>query len=365
MKKQLLSAALALVGLFAAAQTAETVTMGAQYANQVYYKLGTQTVNSYPNDSWDIAFYRASAMSIGVRANEAKGIVTFEVGPTSVWANVNVSDQTAWTQLNNSDTEWKGSFDNGSAAYGWGVYNPATHHVSGSVVFVLQTGNSFRKIKIDDYFGGYTFTYSDWTGSAWTADQTVTVPNTASANRFYNYYSFTTNATVIAEPENTQWDLLFTKYNADHYGDQTLYYPVTGVLTHPSVQVSENLEPNGMPTSPAMTFTSNISTIGYDWKSFNGTGYTINTGKAFYVKQANGTIYRVVFATFAGGSTGEITFNAQDVTSMLDSEQFGNKISFGVFPNPTTDKKINIVIDSPASGVDSSNVSIFNLNGSK
>ncbi|WP_290840915.1 T9SS type A sorting domain-containing protein [Flavobacterium sp.] len=363
MKKTILLAAMSLFGMIATAQTAGTVTMGPAYGNQVYYKLATQAQNAYPNNSWDIAFYRVSAMSMGVRTNEAKGILTYEVGPNSTWSTVDVSQEANWTSLNNSDTAWEGAFDRGTATYGWGEYNVVTHHVVGSVVFVLKTGTAFKKIKIDDYFGGYTFTFSDWTGTAWTADQTVTVANSASADRFYNYYSFTTNGTVIAEPINTEWDLLFTKYNADYYGDGSLYYPVTGVLTHPTVQVSENVEPTGIPASPTMAYSTNISTIGYDWKTFNGTGYTINTNKAFYVKLANGTVYRLVFATFEGSATGVITFNYQDVTS-LSTEELGNKVTFAVYPNPTPNKRISIVYDVVGSS-DKNTVSIYSLTGAK
>lgn len=363
MTKRVLLAAMSLFGIAATAQTAATVTMGAQYANQVYYKLGTQESNAYANSSWDIAFYRASAMSIGVRTNEAKGIITYEVGPNSVWATVDVSQEANWTQLNNSDTAWEGAFDRGSATYGWGEYNVVTHHVTGSVVFVLKTGSAFKKIKIDDYYGGYTFTYADWTGSAWTADQTSVVLNSASANRYYNYFSFATNSTVIAEPENTQWDLLFTKYNADYFGDGSLYYPVTGVLTHPTVQVSENVEPSGIPASPQMAYSGNISTIGYDWKTFTGSGYSITTDKAFYVKQANGTVYRIVFSSFEGSATGVITFNYQDVTS-LDTEDLGNNVTFALYPNPTPNKKISIVYDA-AAGAGNNSVTVFSLTGAK
>lgn len=358
---------MALFAFAANAQTAGSVTMGPSYANQVYYKMSNQATNAYAHSSWDIAFYRMSSMALGIRVNEAKGILTYEVGPLSTWETVDVSQEASWTPLYNSETVWPtGSFDNGSAGYGFGEYNSVTHHVVGSVVFALKFADgSFRKIKIDDYYGGYTFTHSSWDGTAWTADVTANVPNSTTTNRFFNYYSFASNATVLAEPESTEWDFVFTKYNTDIMGDGSLMYPVTGALHHPDIQVAENTEPDGMPSNPALTYSASINTIGYDWKSFSGTAYTVNSDKAFYVKYANNTVYRLVFNTFEGSATGVITFNFEDVTALLDSEQFENKVSFGVYPNPSANKKISVVYEAPASNTDKNSVSIFNLNGSK
>jgi len=367
MKKRILLAAVAMFGITVNAQTQGTVTMGPQNSNQVYYKFSTnESTGTYANDSWDVAFWRISAMDMGIRVNEAKGLQTFEVGATSVWSTVDVSQEETWTALNNSEQVWQmGSVSQGSAPnYGWGAYNPVTHHVTGTRVFVLKYADgSFKKIKFDDYYGGYTFTYSTWNGTAWSADTTQTIANSASANRFFNYFNLDTNAIVTAEPENTQWDIVFTKYMADYFGDGSLFYPVTGVFHHPNVLVSENIEAGTMPANPTLDYSENISTIGYDWKSFTGGSYVISD-KVFYVKLANLQVYRLDFTSFAGSSTGVITFNHEDVTNLLATEELPNKVSFGVYPNPTTDKRISVVFDGAGAGANNS-VSIFSLTGAK
>lgn len=370
MKRGILLMAAALPAFTANAQTAASVTMGAGYANQVYYKMSTETTNTYPHASWDLAFLRTSNFGFATRVNDAKNVEVYEASANIAdWATIDVTQVANWTRLYNSETIWEnGAIDNGSATYGWGEYNPGNHHVTGSIVFVLKYANgTFRKFKIDDFFGGYTFTYATWSGTAWGADQQVVLPNSANPTNKFNYYSLENGAAVVAEPASTDWDFTFTKYKTDYFGDGSFFQDVTGVLHHPDVQVAENLEPGGTPDVSNLTFVEDINVIGYDWKTFdmNTFTYIINTDKAFYVKYLNNTVYRVVFTGFAGSSTGVITFNYQDVTNLLASETFANNASFGIYPNPSTDKKINVVYNLPAGNTDKNTLSIYSLTGAK
>jgi len=371
MKRVLLLIAAILFGFAANAQiTAGSVSMGAGYANQVYYKLSNQATNAYPHASWDLAFARTSNFAFATRINDAKNIEVYEASANiTSWATIDVTQINNWTRLYNSEIVWEnGAFDNGSGTYGWGEYNPATHHVGGSIVFVLKYANgTFRKFKIDDFFGGYTFTYATWDGTAWGADATVTLPNAVNPVNSFNYYSLENNAAVVAEPASTDWDLTFTKYKTDYYGDGTFWQDVTGVLHHPDLEVAENVEPGATPDVSNLTFVSAINQIGYDWKTFNMTTfqYTVNADKAFYIKYPNNTVYRLTFNSFAGSSTGNITFNYEDVTSLLGTTVFGNNVTFGVYPNPSTDKKINLVYDLPAANTDKNSVSIYSITGVK
>ena len=369
MKRRLQLFAAILSGFAAIAQVTEgSVSMGAGYANQVFYKLSNQQANAYPHSSWDLAFLRTSAFGFATRINDAKGISVFEASNNiSDWATIDVSQEAAWTPLYNSETEWeKGALDFGSATYGWGEYNVANHHVSGSIVFVLKYADmTYKKFKIDDFFGGYTFTYSSWTGSAWSADQTVVLSNTTNPTTLFNYYSLQANAPVVAEPAAADWDLVFTKYNTDIMGDGSMMYPVTGVLHHPNATVAENVEVDGEGGTSNLEFSENINTIGYDWKTFSGTSYTIDTNKAFYVKTAANTIYRLVFSSFTGSSNGNITFNQEDVTNQLGIENVGDNVSFGLYPNPSSNKKINVVYDVVSTNSDQNTITVYSLSGAK
>jgi len=372
MKKSLLLFSSLLFSAIVSAQvTTSTVTMGPAYANQVYFKLATQTSTPFANSLWDIAFYRKSNMQMAIRTNDSKGIQVFEASNNLAdWANISITNEANWTRLYNSETTWDtGSFDNGSATtppfgYGWGVYNIATHKVTGTIIFVLKyANNTYKKVKMVEFFGGYTFIYSSWDGTAWTADQTAVVPNTSNPTNNFNYYSLETNSQVVAEPANTDWDLLFTKYEAMQPAPNEVMYPVTGVLHHPDVQVAESA--SGAATD--LTYLEDINTIGYDWKVFSMANFTyvIDTQKSFFVKLLNGSIYKINFQTFVGSSTGVITFNQEDVTAQLGNESFENKVTFGVYPNPSTDKKINLIYEMPSGNSDKNVVTIYSITGAQ
>lgn len=370
MKRGLQIIAATLFGMAVNAQetpvVAGTVTMGAGYGNNVYYKLSDQTSNTFANNAWDVAFYRRSSMAFAIRVNDAKAIEVYQASSTlSDWATIDVSAASTATRLYNSETEWTdGAFQQGSATYGWGEYNPVTHHVYGTVAFLLKySDGSFKKFRIDDFFGGYTFTYASWDGAGWGADTTYTLANTQNPTAEFNYYSLVNNAAVVAEPATTAWDFVFTRYYSatPAPGGGSVMYPVTGVLHHPSITVAENV---GTDTA-GLTYSALINSIGSDWKTFTGAAYTVDSAKNFYIKNAAGTIYKVNFNTFTGSSTGITTFNQQDVTAALGTDTFENNVSFGIYPNPSTDKRVNLVYELPAGNSDENVVTIYSLTGAK
>lgn len=348
------------------AQTTVNTSMGANYSNMVYYKLGTQTETTFLANSWDMAFLRTSSFNFDMRTNDHNGIEVFEASNNPAdWSTIAIANESSWSQLRNSYTEWgDGALGKGSATYGWGEYNSVTHHVSGTVIFVLKyASGDYVKFINEDYYGGYTFKYSKWdaAASAWEADQTVTIPNTNNPNNRYNYFSFQNNAEVVAEPAITDWDFVFTKYAKDYHGDGTVYYPVTGVLHNSTVQVAENQnEADGDPLPTDLTYSDEINTIGDDWKHYGG-GYTVDNETRFYVKNEDGTIYRMWFTSFTGGSTGDITFKYEDVTTVLETEEVTANFTFGMYPNPSINKQITIVYDSNKTA--KNQIEIYNISG--
>ncbi|KJD31082.1 hypothetical protein PK35_16505 [Tamlana nanhaiensis] len=375
MKTKLHFSLLMLLSIFMtqAQETTVDLSMTASYANDVFYKLSDGTTNAYDRSTWDIAFLRTSSMSFSLRVNDGAGIQVFDVSnDPNDWENVDVANEASWTELHNLETSWNtGAFDTGSAdgtyAYGWGNYNFATHHIEGDVVFVLKYADgSYIKFFCEDYYGGYTFKYASWDGSNWSTDETATVSNTNNPNNKFNYYSLQNDAEVVAEPGIGNWDLKFTKYIADLDGAGT-YYLVTGVLHSDDVTVAQNEETSGMPANPSLTYSEEINTIGYDWKSFNMSTFTydVDATQAYYVKYADGTVYRLYFTAFEGTSTGNITFKQQDVTATLGIEAINDAVSFGVYPNPSTDKNINLVYDVNQLGSGKNEVAIYSVSGAK
>lgn len=296
----------------------KSISLQPGYSDAVYYKFSNNTAQSFTASDWDIAFLRTDPMSIGVRVNDGAGIEVYEASNDPAnWANIDPANIANWTQLFNSDTTWTvGAFDKGSATYGWGEYNMANHHVEGSIVFVLKyADDSFKKFMIEDFYGGYTFKYADWnaTSSTWEADENYVLPNSNNPDNQFNYFSLITDSEVIAAPAMSDWDLVFKQYSTD-VGDGMMY-PVTGVLHNPDVSVAENTEPNGNADTSNLQYSDDINTVGYDWKKYDmeAGSYTLNPDKYFYLKDANGTVYRFHFTAFGGSSTGDLTLEYEQI----------------------------------------------------
>ncbi len=66
-------------------------SMGAGYANQVYYKISTETATTFAANSWDIAFLRESNLNQAIRVNGGIGIEVFEASNTaSDWNTIDI-----------------------------------------------------------------------------------------------------------------------------------------------------------------------------------------------------------------------------------------------------------------------------------
>ncbi len=364
--KRLLQIAALTLGVFSATaqQTNVTLSMGSNYADEVYYKLSSGETNTYSAASWDIAFMRNDTFNHGIRINGGIGIQVFEAANSaSDWNSIDVAEEASWTPLYNDDTNWdNGAFMQGSATYGWGEYNPTNHHISGSIIFVLKYADgTYRKFINEDYFGEYTFKYATWDGNAWVGETTKTISNTNNPDNRYNYYSFQNNQEVVAEPAETAWDIVFTKYVTDLGGG--MYYGVTGALHNPNVTVAENDEPTGNGNPNGLAYSEEINTIGYDWKTFNGTTYDINTDMAYYVKYDENTVYRLEFSTFEGSSNGNLSFNFEDVSDLLGLENITEGVTFGMYPNPSANKIVNLVFDLKNTTSQESTISVYNIQG--
>tara|TARA_R100000935_G_scaffold1439_1_gene4607 strand:- start:168715 stop:169947 length:1233 start_codon:yes stop_codon:yes gene_type:complete len=365
MKKLLLSATL-LATTIATAQETVNISMGAGYKDEVYVNLENVTENTYEAASWDIAFLRNDPQNIGIRVNDGIGIQVYEAANTPAGFNtIDIANEASWTPLYNDDTNWdNGAFMQGSATFGWGEYNPVTHHVEGTIVFVLKFADgTYVKFLNEEYFGGYTFKYATWNGTAWVGETTETVENTSNPDNRYNYYSIQNNEEVVAEPAVDAWDFVFTKYSTflDPPGS---YYIVTGVLHNPTVTVAQNEETAGPGDPDDQTYLEEINTIGYDWKSFNVSDYDVNSDLAYYVKRADNSVYRLVFTEFEGATTGDLTFEFENVSEQLGFETIAESGSFGIYPNPTVNGEVTLVYDLATTSAKNT-VEIYAINGTK
>ena len=291
----------------------ETVTMGAGYADDVYYRLSDGLTTMVPRTNWDIGF-SVSSREASILTNSTSGVVLKAVpGEARTWTAgaVDTTGYKTWTTLYNSDTTWTIGAFNGNATihpnYGWGEYNASTHNLAGVSLYIIKTrSGNFRKIWIENKLTvaqTYKVIYSDLNGQN---EKTVTIDGSGK-NKNFVYFSVDDNTVVDREPEKDKWDLVFTKWI-----DNSIYYPVTGVLQNFDITASDVLSADPQAEEfPAEGFLTDISTIGADWKSYNmnTSSFEIDLERVFFVRDLNEKVYKIIFQSFAGSSTGEVTFD--------------------------------------------------------
>jgi hypothetical protein len=290
-----------------------SISLGAQYTNEIYYRLSDGLITAVPRNNWDIAF-SVPAREAAILTNGASGVILKAYPVSEGWTWEDPIDTTgfhSWTTLYNSDTTWaEGAFNmnaTGHPDYGWGLYDMNTHNLTGVSLYIIKTrAAAYKKIWIMNKLSAqqqYTFRYSDLDGEN---EETITLDLAAGTKNFV-YYSLDSNEEVDREPENDKWDLLFTKWI-----DRSIDYPVTGVLQNMDVTAQESTDTDPMSkVFPSTGFLTNISTIGSDWKIINMETfqYTIDDTRVFFVQDLNGEVYRIKFNSFEGSATGNLTFD--------------------------------------------------------
>jgi hypothetical protein len=328
---------LLLLNLYASAQTSQSLSMGPGYSIDAFYKMSDGTVISVPANTWDIAF----TTNLFAASNEAKGWELYIASDdVADWDDIDTTGQ-AWELLVNSDELWEeGAFNaqsSGGFNYGWGNYNPVNHGVTGSRIFIMKNlAGDVKKIVIDNMTsqGVYNFRIAnlDDTGLI-----TGSINKMSYSSKHYVYYDITTSTVVDREPAKADWDMVFMRYKTSVAPGQPPYL-VTGVLTAPGVLVGQRTGvPSSDPGYSALTFQDNISEIGYDWKYFDMGTFTflMEDSLAFFVQNTASEIYQMYFTSFAGSSTGNLTFMISNVLNVSTEEL--SKTDIIVFPNPATE----------------------------
>lgn len=297
----------------------ESITMGAGYANDVYYSLSNGVVAEVPRLNWDIAF-SVEAMSSSIIINDGAGVVLKEYPTTDGWNwsdPIDTIGYSGWDILYNSDEIWEdGAFSqnaSGHPNYGWGEYSSTTHNVEGVAMYIIELPNEELKrifIEIKDATEQiYTFKYSDLNGD----NEVSEIISFADLKSNYVYYSLQNESVVVdREPDTSTWDLLFS-----NYADNTINYLVTGVKQNIGIVAidQDNTTDLTLNTFLESDFNENITTIGYDWKEFDmGTYlYSVDLDRVYFVKDKDDKVYKIIYTGYEGSATGNITF---DITSL-------------------------------------------------
>lgn len=344
MKKKILFVAAILTGGIVSSQTIDTVSIGAGYANENYYKLSDGSETTVLRDNWDLAF---SADGLGfasstVRINGGSGAELYKYSNViSDWVTVDTTGfDWSGNKLRNSDEDWTtGAFNSltptSSLDLGWGAYSTATHVVTGDKIFIIKlVDGSYRKIIIEKLQSGiFTVKYANIDGSN-EATESITKADYLGKN--FGYLSIQNGTKLDREPATNSWDLLFTGYQRGLDG-----YGVKGILANSGIKVAK-AHPVADPNTEdfiGKNFTTNIGTIGYDWKTINFTTFQwdITDSLVYFVEVPNQDVYRVVLTAFGGSSNGNFIFTKENIGSTVGVEE--NNISneiLTVYPNPAS-----------------------------
>ena len=224
-------------------------------------------------------------------------------------------------------------------------------------IIIKTVNGNWKKIWIKELAanGIYTFIYANLDGSNLI---TQTIDKNNYSNKNFIYYSIDNNSVEDREPINTAWDITFTKYITPVQGQP---YSVTGVLSNSDIEVAEAVQianPLTYTNYSAHPFSSEINTIGYDWKYYDfSQGYVLSNDLCYFIKDMNNNIYRIVFTEFEGTSSGNISFNTEllNSTSIIDN----NKVnSFSIYPNPAINQT-KVIVDAKNIG----ELKIFDVRG--
>jgi len=317
---------------------ADSIIMGASYANDIYYSMENGEVHSVDRKNWDIGFY-TNAFSAGIITNDGNGVVvyTYQNSDTTGWDNIDTTGLTTGKALYNSLEEWEdGAFNRKSSGhpdYGWGKYNSITHDVIGdSIYIVIFADESAKKLWIQrkhSMGNTYYFKYANLDGTEEVTEVLEVNPYT---DKNFVYYSLQNQEVLDREPAKETWDIVITKYMEEVMGTP---YPVTGILNNIDVPANKYA-----PVNPnfnewySVPMDSTKTSIGYDWKYFDmgNLTYICEDSTIFFVQNMNQDVYKLVFSAF-DYTIGKAVFTKTMVSS-TDIDEITHMSGFYMYPNP-------------------------------
>ena len=359
---------LVLLHSFFLAQTNDSVSLNSSCSHQSFYNFNDGEIANVDNTNWDLAF-SSGGYGSAIRINSQAGVelYVYPNGDINDWNSVDITNISNWPSIINSDTTWTiGAFNatsdpTNSLDLGWGVYSTITHHITGDSIHIIKLSNGdYKKLQMIKLSSGvYDFKYANIDGSN---EVTTNVSKSNYTSKNFGYYSITNNNELDREPTSSSWHILFTKYVTEIYPGMN--YGVTGVLTNKNIEVAkaENVDLTNVSHS-GYSFSSQINTIGYDWKSYNMNtfSYDITDSLCFFVKDDQGSIWKLQLTGFEGNSTGNIHFKVENILSASDN--ITDKNIFAIYPNPTTSKEIKIIYDINHRTSSLNKVKFFDING--
>ena len=285
------------------------INMQSDYSKQVFYSLNNNiAIKENIKTDWDLGF----------ESSEEGWRIILNTSTYSSVSKIINSNFEASISINNLTWQWENptGIIEGTAI---GDYR------NENVIFIINRGYNingneagYKKFMIesinDEY---YIIKYANLDN---TNSNTIEIQKDNSKN--FQYLSFNNNEVINIEPNKEEWDLLFTQYT-HLYNDPDLppSYLVTGVLINylnnvlvskDSINTFEDINYNNVET---YTFSNKQNAIGYDWKTYNGNGYVINTNLTYIIKDISNRYFKMRFIDFYNsyGEKGHPSFEIQEL----------------------------------------------------
>jgi hypothetical protein len=274
--------------------------MGENYTKQIYFNMETRRfVDSNSKYDYDMAFDCGYTYNVWI--NGANLSLVCRTGKTDL-QSVTIADTiTGWHE------ELGSGIADSNAIGPW-----QTNLVSNLQVYIINRGVDsvghslgFVKMQMGDFSTGsnsYSVTFCNMDNS-----NIHTVSVLKQANKNLVFLSFNGGGTVHNfEPDNNNWDFIFTQYSVYFGPPNNIPYKVTGVLTNPAQTYSyfmdstSNFDSISYKNVVPSKFTTMRDNIGYTWKRFTfaGSTYTTISQYSYIIKSGNGQYYKMRFLQF-------------------------------------------------------------------
>ncbi|MEO6831552.1 MAG: T9SS type A sorting domain-containing protein, partial [Chitinophagaceae bacterium] len=358
----------------------DSIAMGANYANDVFYKLSNGSTSFAPGDNWHLSFQMTTFgelhynASIGTNSTRT-GIQVFVISNlTSTYSSISGTDTIGKTDpslaLINNDTSWgTGAFYQNRVltdpfSYGWGEYNSMDHSLAGTTVYLLKMidGTAY-KFYVQKYISTpysaiqYKFHLAKLDGSS--PDKVIDI-NRQDANNDFSarnlaYYNIDSDRIENREPIRDNWDFVFTRYTEmiPNGPGPLVPYPMMGVLSDEAVLAVNVHQVNPDQTQyKTFTYGTAANAIGSDWKYFDdpthtGHGtYKLDSTANYFIRTAStpNQYWQLQFTRFDGSAQGMMTFQKRLLATELGVAKTSSVNAWAIAPNPANNSA-NIMVD--------------------
>jgi hypothetical protein len=263
--------------------------MGSDYSNQLYYNLQkNEFVGNNNKLVWDFGFTLLN-QDIILFANGSKLMRVSNFGPVEFANKLDTLGFSAKAKIENEDGI---AFEKNA----FGPWSPGD-------LFLMDRGFN----SIGSHLGFWKMKIIKSTSN--TVELSIgEISNTSPIRTFeldstHKFYSLDNLSTVLVEPLENEWDLIFTQYT-EYFSDDNINYLVTGCLLNRGESSAVLLEDGttwenvDFHMAQSVSWSKKRNTIGYDWKHFDGSSYQIEQNKIYLIKDRHGLMYKLRFVSF-------------------------------------------------------------------